>query len=606
MLSGESKPEHEVSGRPIIAILPFKNMSSDPENEYFSDGIMEELIISLSAIDGLKVISRTSVMRYKSSTKGVIEIARELSADTLVEGSVRKAANRVRISVELIDGRDEGHIWTQTYDKQLDDIFAVQSEIAEKVVEALKVELLDSERRILRKPPTSSSEAYTLYLKGRYFWNRADKQGFEEAIRFYEKSVEQDPTFALGYAGLANTMVAQARVGYVRPVAAYPKALTCALRALELDPGLGEAHAVLGTVLFSYKRDPVRGEEELRRAIALSPSYAAAHMWYSNLLLSVGRPLEGLAEAEMAVQLDPLSAITNMFLGTSLFYLREYDKAIELLERTTRMSPNYPVPQIVLIQTFVRKSMFVEALKVVEDPLLQGLLPLQRKLMTAFVYAAMGKEDESRGLMAEVEAGFDKEVLSPYWIARVRFVLDDRDAGFNWLGRAYSDDDYWLTRMGIDQEFDAVRSDPRYAAMLQKIGLGQTVVRETREQGAKEDKAERLASNLLKSGYRRVENRLSVVLGEYVSFRLIAYNEDRSQYILCDFCEQATKATVEGLMDKLKLLARSNFDYNVKLGILLSDREPPNEVKEYSERRTGARFPLRVVTDPDEASELVP
>ena len=601
MLSGESKPAHGASGRPTIAILPFKNMSSDPENEYFSDGITEELITALSAIDGLKVISRTSVMQYKSSTKGVIEIARELSTDTLVEGSVRKAANKVRIAVELIDGRDEGHMWTQTYDRPLDDIFAVQSEIAEKVAEVLKVKLLASERRVIEKAPTSSSEAYTLYLKGRYFWNRADKQGFEEAIRFYEKSVEQDPTFALGYAGLANTLVAQARVGLVRSATAYPKALTFALRALELNPDLVEAHAVLGTALFAYKRDPVRGEEELRRAIALNPSYAAAHMWYSNLLLSVGRPPEALAEAEKAVQVDPLSAIANMFLGTSLFYLKEYDKAIEQLERTTRMSPNYVVPQILLVQTFVRISKYAEALKVVDDPDLHGLRPLHRKLMTAFVYAAMGREGEARGLLTEVEAGFDNEVLSPYWLARVRFLLHDSDAGFNWLERAYTDDDFWLTRLGIDLEFDAVRSDPRYTAIMQKIGLGQTVVPGTREQAAKEDGAERLASNLLKSGYRRVENKLSITLAEIVAFRLVTYNRVTSEYIVCDCCERATKATIDEFIDKLNELASSNFEYTVRMGVMLSEREVPSDVKEYVEKRVGSKYALFVVSDPDEA-----
>jgi tetratricopeptide (TPR) repeat protein len=465
--------------------------------------------------------------------------------------------------------------------------------------------LLNSERRILEKAPTSSSETYTLYLKGRYFWNRADKQGFEEAIRFYEMSVEQDPTFALGYAGLANAMVGMARVGFVRPATAYPKALTSVLRALELNPDLGEAHAVLGTVLFSYKRDPVRGEEELRRVIALNPSYAAAHMWYSNLLLSVGRPPEALAEAEKAVQLDPLSAIANMFLGTTLFYLREYDKAIEQLERTTRMSPKYGVPQIMLVQTLVGKSMYAEALKVVEDPLLQGLLPLHRKLMTAFVYAAMGKKDESRGLMAEVEAGFDKEVLSPYWLARVRFLLDDRDAGFNWLERACRDDDYWLTRMGIDSECDAVRSDQRYVAMLQKIGLGQTVVPETREQAAKEDRAERLASNLLKSGYRHVENKLSIILGEVIAFQLVAYNRVTSEYIVCDYCEGATKATIDKFIDKLKELASSNFKYKVRVGVMLSEREVPSDMKEYAEKRAGSKYALLVVSDPDEAGSYL-
>ena len=376
MVSGEGRPAHEVSGRPTIAILPFKNISSDPENEYFSDGITEELITAFSAIDGLKVISRTSVMQYKSSTKGMIEIASELSTDTLVEGSVRKAANKVRIAVELIDGRDEGHMWTQTYDRLLDDIFAVQSEIAEKVAEALKV---------------------------------------------------------------------------------------------------------------------------------------------------------------------------------------------------------------------------------VEDPDLHGLRFLHGKLMTAFVYAAMGKEGEARGLLTEVEGGFDKEVLSPYWLARLHFLLHDRDDGFNWLERAYADDDYWLTRMGIDSEFDAVRSDPRYVAMLQKIGLGQVMAPDTHAQAAEEGRAERLASNLLKSGYRRVEDKLSVTLAEIVTFNLVTFNRSTSEYIVCDYCERVTKATIDGFIDKLNELGSSNFEYKVRMGVMLSDQEVQSDAKGYAEKRVGSKYALLVVSDPDEA-----
>jgi hypothetical protein len=221
--------------------------------------------------------------------------------------------------------------------------------------------------------------------------------------------------------------------------------------------------------------------------------------------------------------------------------------------------------------------------------------------MTAFVYAAMGREGEARGLLTEVEAEFNNEVLSPYWLARVHFLLHDRDAGFNWLDRAYTDDDFWLTRVGIDSEFDAVRSDPRYAAMLQKIGLGQTVVPETREQAAKEDRAERLASNLLKSGYRRVENKLSITLGEIVAFKLVTYNRVTSEYIVCDCCERASKATIDEFIDKLNNLASSNFEYTVRMGVMLSEREVPSDVKEYVEKRVGSKYPLFVVSDPDEA-----
>ncbi len=606
-LPGELKDVPEVMDRQTIAILPFKNMSSDPENEYFADGITEELITALSAIDRLKVISRTSAMQYKSTSKGVLEIARELTADTLVEGSVRKAANRVRISVQLIDGRDEGHLWAQTYDKQLDDIFAVQSEIAEKVVEGLKVKLLDSERRNLRKSPTSSSEAYTLYLKGRYHWNSGGRENLEGGMKCFEMSIQQDPRFALGYVGLAQTYSLMGVYGYLRPETAYSKAKALALKALELDAALGEAHVVLGAVAFGLERDPTRAEEELKKAILLNPSFSTAHMIYSSVLREMGRFDEAHAEIVKALELDPLSPLVELTLGISFYFQRMYDKAVEKIEGAVRLSPSYTSAQRWLTRAYVSSSMYDKALKAVEDSYRLDHQPLIKNLYTAYVYAAMGKGNESRRLLEEVEQRFEDEILSEYLVARIYVLLKDKEAAFKWLERAYSNHDTQLQYLGIDMELEALRSDSRYLALLGRMGLGQKVtVTDQPPAVVTESKADMLVSKLLKSGYRRVEDKLPVVLGENVSFRLIMYNEETSEYIVCDYCELATKAMVEGFLVKLKMVARSNFDYKVKSGILLSDREPPNEVKGYVTRVAGAKYPVHVVSDPDEMSELVP
>jgi TolB-like protein/Tfp pilus assembly protein PilF len=607
MPAGDLRGEPEAAERLTVAILPFRNLSSDPENEYFTDGITEELISALSAIDRLKVISRTSAMQYKASSKGVIEIAKELTADSLVEGSVRKSLNRVRISVQLIDGRDEGHLWAATYDKELDDIFAVQSEIAEKVVEGLKVKLLESERRNLRKSPTSSSEAYTLYLKGRYHWNLGSKENLNEAMKFFELSVQEDPRFALGYVGLAQTHSLMAVYGYLHAEIAFPKAKGLAMKALEIDATIGEAHVVLGIIANTFEHDSSRAEEEFKKAISLNPSYPTAHMLYSTVLREQGRFKESHVEILKALELDPLSPLIDLTFGISLYFQRMYDKAVQKFERALRLNPNYAGAYRWLTRAYVSSSSYDKAMKAIEDSYRLDHQPLLEKLQTAYVYAAMGKGKESHGLLTEIEERFHDEILSEYLVARTYLMLNDKDAAFMWLERGYSNYDPALVYMGIDMELEPVRSDPRYVALLDKMGLGPKVVdHENTQDAAEESRANRLVSNLLKSNYRRVEDKLPIVLGETVSFGLITYNEDRSEYIVCDYCEQATKVTVEGLLEKLKQLARSNFDYKVRMGLLLSERDPPSQVKEYAEKLSGSKHPLRVISDPDEVNARVP
>ena len=329
----DMKLEPELVDKQTIAILPFKNMSSDPENEYFADGVTEELIIALSRIERLKVISRTSAMRYKTTSKGAIEIARELTADTLVEGSVRKAAAQVRISVQLIDGRDEGNLWAQTYDRKLDDIFAVQTEIAEKVVEALQVKLQESERRGLRKRPTSSSEAYSLYLKGRFHLTRYSEAEVRKAAGTLRAGDQTRRPVPSAYAMTAQCDMFLGFFGFVAPSEGLEKARPLLRRALEIDDRLDIAHMLMGRLLMDADWDWSGAEAEFRRAIEMSPNSAEAHYRYALLLNDLLRNAEALAEIKIAEGLDPLSVAVSQVAGSIFYSAGRNGEAIERLRR---------------------------------------------------------------------------------------------------------------------------------------------------------------------------------------------------------------------------------------------------------------------------------
>jgi TolB-like protein/Flp pilus assembly protein TadD len=606
---GDLKDGHEVVDKQTIAILPFKNMSPDPENEYFADGITEELIMALSMIDRLKVISRTSTLQYKTSSKGVIEIARELTADTLVEGSVRKAANRVRISVQLIDGRDEGHLWAQTYDKQLDDIFAVQTEIAEKVVEALRVKLQESERRNLRKSPTSSSEAYTLYLKGRSHLTRYSEGEVRKAAELFEQATKLDEQFASAYAMSALCDMFLGFYGFVPPSEGFEKARPLLRRAIEINDHLDIAHMLMGRLLMDADWDWSGAEAEFKRAIEISPNSAEAHYRYALLLNNLLRNAEALAEIKTAEELDPLSVAVNQMAGSILYLAGRNGEAIERLRRAIEIDPHAAFAHDNLGLARCQEGSVDEGVDEIKKAM--ELDPNNVMFMTdlCYAYASAGRSADARAVLTRVVAdprGNDALHVPPVALAGMYACLGEADRALEWLQKAFSEHSPYLCSLNVERWFDGIRTDPRFVALLDRVGLGRNATPPENSQAVtKESKADRLAANLLKSGYRRVEDRLSVVLGETVGFRLITYNEGSSQYIVCDYCEQATKAMVEGLLDKLKLLARSNFDYKVRLGVLLSDREPPNEVKEYVSKLAGAKYPLHVVSDPDKMSELV-
>ncbi|MDA4123696.1 MAG: tetratricopeptide repeat protein [Thaumarchaeota archaeon] len=459
--------------RARVAVLPLTNMSPDPNDEYFADGMTEELITALSGIKGLTVIARTSVMPYKKAPKRVAEIGRELEVGTVIEGSVRKAGNKVRITVQVIDARNEGHLWASNYDRELNDIFAVQSEIAEKVAGTLKVRLLDSDRLRLAKSPTGNVEAHTLYLKGRYYWNLRTKEGMDRAIEYFKLAVEQDEGFAAGYTGLAQCYLVMGRNLLADPAVAFPKAKEYVSKALELDPNSAEAHACRGNSLHYYEHRLKESEAEFRRAIELNPNYATAHQWFAHMLVQTGRRNEAFAEITRARELDPLSRIINLNVGDAFYYLGEYDKAIEQFRKLIDLDPEFALSYRSLAQSYALKSEFDEALAAAEKYGELSKKPLETTLDKALIYAWKQDGTESHRLLAEAEANYGKEFLSPFWFGAVYCVLGEDDRCFEWLNRAYNEHDPSIMLLNIEPYLERVRGDPRFLALLKKVGLSE-------------------------------------------------------------------------------------------------------------------------------------
>ena len=400
----EREPEREAAlDRRRVAVLPLKNMSPDPNDEYFSDGMTEELITSLSKVPGLTVIARTSVMQYKALPKRIVEIGRELRVGTLVEGSIRKAGNRVRITVQVIDAENEGHLWAQNYDKQLDDIFAIQSEVAEKVAEALKVKLAEPEKRRMEKGATSDPEAHDRYLQGLFYWNKRTPEGLKKAAQLFQKATLKDPDFALGYAGLALSYFITASNLYDDPTIYFPMAKDFALKALSLDDELAEPHAVLASVREGFEYDLDGAEAEFKRAIGLNPSYASAHQWYSHHLMLLNRKDEAWAEVSKALELSPLSLIINTNVADAHFWRGEFDKAIEQARKVVEMDPSFAAAYRTLFFNCLMAKRFDEAREVVKA---YSKIGTTADIMEAEadLFAFEGKQDEARKLFDELWA----------------------------------------------------------------------------------------------------------------------------------------------------------------------------------------------------------
>jgi TolB-like protein/Tfp pilus assembly protein PilF len=456
-----------------LAVLPLANISPDPNDEYFADGLTEELISALSKVGGLSVIARTSAMKYKGATKSVAEIGQELDIRTLLEGSVRKAGNKVRITVQLIDARSEEHLWAQTFDRDLEDIFAIQSDIAQRVARSLRVQLVRREKRAIAQGGTVVVEAYTLYLKGRHEWNKRSREGLNLAIGHFEQALHKDTSYALAYSGLADAYASQALFEFAPPKEAFPKAKAAAERAIQIDDQLAEAHTSLGLVRFQYDWDWRGAEIEFRRALDLAPGYPSAHQFYADFLKAMGRFEEAIAQMSSAKQLDPLSVSINTGLGHVLYLSRQYDRAIEQYRKALELDPGFVQAHLWFGRPYLQKGMFKEAIAEVQEAVRLSSGSTISLAVLGHAYAAAGNRVEAERLLKTLMERAETQYLPSYWIALIYTGLAEKDRAFEWLERARQERSSWLVWIGVEPRFDGLRSDPRFVHLMERMGLQQ-------------------------------------------------------------------------------------------------------------------------------------
>ncbi len=455
-----------------VAVLPFASLSPDPNDEYFADGLTEELIDRLCKVKELEVIARTSVMSFKKKDVKAADIGRELRAGALVEGSVRKAGNKVRVTAQLINANTEGHLWSSKYDRNLDDIFAVQTDIAEQVAGALEVQLLPTEKSAIEKRQTQSMEAYTLYLKGRQLWNRRTKDSVDEAMKCFERASQVDPSFALAYVGIADCYTVMDNFGIIPASELAPKIKQSALRALKLDATLAEAHTTYAMALAQYEWRWEESELEFKRAIELNPNYATAHQWYCFTVLRCARRVdEEMREADRALELDPLAPIMTINKGQSFFVQERFDEALEYCNMALKMDPDFFPAQTALAYTLVVMGRLNEAIAMYEKYMQRWTIPENdKKLIWAWVYARSGREAEARRILAEAIAQNDRSI-TPTSFARIYRALGETEKMFESLELAYLQRDGGLNWMIVEPEMKPYQSDPRLQQIKRKMGI---------------------------------------------------------------------------------------------------------------------------------------
>jgi TolB-like protein/DNA-binding winged helix-turn-helix (wHTH) protein/Tfp pilus assembly protein PilF len=452
-----------------IAVLPLENLSGDPSQEYFADGITDALITQLAKVHALRVISRTSIMQYKSSRKPLPEIARDLSVDAVVEGSVSRAGNRVRVTAQLIDAHADRHLWAEEYDRDLRDVLSLQSELAHVIAEQVHANISSEERLLMTQVGAVEPAAYESYLRGRSFWNQRTPAGLKQAIAHFEHAIDLDPGYAEAYSGLADAYTALGYTSYWAPRDSFPKAREFANKALQIDPSLPEARASLAYVKLYYDWDWEGAEAEFQKAIAVNPNYGTAHHWYSVLLTARGRHEEAFSEIHRAHDLDPLSVPINTDIGFELYYARRYEEAITQLRSVLQTSPKFPLAHLWLGRAYEQKGMYAEAITEFQQA---GTALKDWPVIIAaagHAYARWGHKSDATAALGRMNELTKEEYVTPYGVALIYAGLDDRQQAMNWLQDAYEDRSHWLVWLNLDPRFDNVRSDPRFQELLQRM-----------------------------------------------------------------------------------------------------------------------------------------
>jgi len=453
-----------------IAILPFANISPDPADEYFSDGMTDELIAVLSKIGGLRVVARTSVMRFKGEKATANRIGQELKVGSLIEGSVRKSKDQVRITVQLVDTESEEQLWTETYNRNLQDIFSVQSDIAQQVAKALEVRLGVRENSALRREQTQNPEAYSFYLKGRHRWNLRSENEINRAIKYFEEAIGRDPGYALAYAGLADCYSILGYYAFRRPVAVYPRAKELAEKALSLNESIAEPHASLGEVLMQYFFDWKKAGSELDRALELNPSYATAHFWRATHHMALGRTDDSLTQVRKAVELDPLSMIILTDAARNLYLARRYDEAINQYQRSLDVDPNFPIAHKGLAEVYAQIGKYDEAVSEIERAIALSGRSIFILDDLGYIYARAGKREDASKVLEDLDKLANDEYVPSYGRAVICAALGNKEDAMNWLEKAY-DERNFLVYLKVDPAFDTLRKEERFLSLLDKMGL---------------------------------------------------------------------------------------------------------------------------------------
>jgi TolB-like protein/Tfp pilus assembly protein PilF len=458
----------------MLAVLPFENLTGDAAQDYFSDGLTEEMIAQLGRLDPqhLGVIARTSVMHYKHGQQQLDQISRELGVQYVLEGSVRRDADKVRISAQLVQMKDQTHVWVRQYDRDLGHLLVLQGEIAQEIAGEIKLALGDQKRvpaNVKVVAPPGSYEAYDLYLKGRFFWNKRTAEGLQQATEYFQQAVAKDNNYARAYAGLADSYALMSSYNWAPPNELMPKARAAALRALQIDDSLSEAHTSLALITEIYDWDWQTSEREFRRAIDLDPNYATAHQWYAEYLTWQGRFEEAARESERARQLDPLSLIIATDRAAMFYFSRQYDRAIERFHSVLAMEPNFPRARLVIC-AYAENGMFTEALAETQKWRHDDGTPVWEAL--AYVYARSGQQVQAQSALAKWEhwnGRPESQLTSTVLITYV--ATGNRDKALALLQKALPEHSSVLATLKVEPGLDPLRSDPRFKDLLRRLGL---------------------------------------------------------------------------------------------------------------------------------------
>ena len=467
------KPE-QIADRTIksIAVLPFKSFGVDGSDEYLGIGIAETLTTRLSSLKLLTVRPTSAVLKYTSSEKETVVAGRELEVDTVLEGSIRRLGDRVRVTARLVSVADGSVLWADKSDENFTDIFKVEDSISGKVAEALALKLSGEEQKRLTRRYTDNAEAYQLYLKGRYFWNKRTEHGFNRGIVQFKQAVKKDSNYTLAYAGLADSYIGLTFYNFAAPNETMPKAKEAAMNALAIDNALAEAHASLAHVLMNYDWNWSEAEKEFKLSIELNPDYATAHQWYAiHYLTATGRPEEALREMKRALALEPTSLVMNTFMGATLYFAGRYDEAIEQCRGTIEMDPNFAVAHWHLGLAYEQKGMFDEAIAAFQKATtLSGGSPLM-KASLGHAYAKANRKDQATMILNELTELSKQPYVSSYETAAIYVALGDNEQEFKLLEKAYKEHCFHLAYLKVWPQFSVVRPDQRFQDLVQRIGL---------------------------------------------------------------------------------------------------------------------------------------